>query len=163
MSARFAKFGFGSKRKSNSPNVNGGGGIPQIPTPPPPVPQLPSAVNGNPIQPHVSEADSSVASLPMNHQQHGLGRPPSYDYQPGAGAQRATSPMPPGQHLAPINAGGYGQHSAMAGQQPPQYGGGYQPQGTLGHYQGRPAEVEGGGRSKAQLIVGIDFVRITPC
>ena len=34
------------------------------------------------------------------------------------------------------------------------------PQPTLGQYQARgpPVEVEGAGRSKAQLIVGIDFV-----
>lgn len=35
------------------------------------------------------------------------------------------------------------------------------PQPTLGQYGGRgqAVEVEGAGRSKAQLIVGIDFVR----
>lgn len=30
----------------------------------------------------------------------------------------------------------------------------------MGAYGGRPAEVEGAGRSKAQLIVGIDFVSV---
>lgn len=36
------------------------------------------------------------------------------------------------------------------------------PQPTLGQYQARgaPVEVEGAGRSKAQLIVGIDFVSL---
>lgn len=52
-------------------------------------------------------------------------------------------------------------------QQPPGYGGaGYgqamqphpQQMGQYGQHM-RPAEVEGGNRSKAQLIVGIDFVR----
>ena len=84
--------------------------------------------------------------------------------------------MPQQQQLAhhpppPINTGGYPQgHPALGGgaAQPPGYGGGYgqsqgmvAPQPTLGQYGGRgqAVEVEGAGRSKAQLIVGIDFVR----
>jgi hypothetical protein len=55
----------------------------------------------------------------------------------------------------------------MGPPQPPGYGGAYgqmqqQQQGmqymNAQHVAGRPAEVEGAGRSKAQLIVGIDFV-----
>lgn len=73
-------------------------------------------------------------------------------------------------HPPPINTGGYpGGHPALAGAaQPPGYGGGYaQPNGmhnapqlTLPYVGGRSqaVEVEGAGRSKAQLIVGIDFV-----
>ena len=83
--------------------------------------------------------------------------------------------MPPQQQMAhhappPINTGAYTQgHPALGGSaQPPGYGGGYgqsqgmvAPQPTLGQYGGRgqAVEVEGAGRSKAQLIVGIDFVR----
>lgn len=74
-------------------------------------------------------------------------------------------------HPPPINTGAYpGGHPALGGAaQPPGYGGGYgqpngmhsAPQPTLGQYgggRGQAVEVEGAGRSKAQLIVGIDFV-----
>lgn len=59
----------------------------------------------------------------------------------------------------------------MGPPQPPGYGGAYgqgAPQAGVQHMAnqfgpgGRPAEVEGAGRSKAQLIVGIDFVRLGP-
>lgn len=78
-------------------------------------------------------------------------------------------------HPPPIQTGAYPQgHPALGGggaAQPPGYGGGYAqangmhggaPQSTLGQYQprGAPVEVEGAGRSKAQLIVGIDFVSL---
>ena len=84
------------------------------------------------------------------------------------GAQQAVSHHPP-----PIHTGAYSQgHPALGGaaSQPPQYAGGYgqagagihggPPQPSLGQYSTRGAavEVEGAGRSKAQLIVGIDFV-----
>ena len=51
-------------------------------------------------------------------------------------------------------------HPALGNSQPPQYAVGYGggPPPTQGAYLGRPAEVEGSQRSKAQLIVGIDFV-----
>lgn len=107
----------------------------------------------------------------MNSQQ-GVGRPPSYSYNNAAG--RPQSPMPPlGQqsvahHPPPIDTSrGYAGANPTMTQQPPGYGGaGYgqmqQPQlqqmgGQYGQHM-RPAEVEGGNRSKAQLIVGIDFV-----
>jgi len=51
---------------------------------------------------------------------------------------------------------GYG--GAYGQLQPPQPGMPHAP-GQYGH--GRPAEVEGAARSKAQLIVGIDFVSPT--
>lgn len=103
------------------------------------------------------------------------GRPPSYSYNNVAG--RPQSPMPPpGQnqmahHPPPIDTSrGYGAPAQQLGPpQPPGYGGAYgqqpmAPQPGMQHMANqygpaRPAEVEGGGRSKAQLIVGIDFVR----
>jgi hypothetical protein len=111
----------------------------------------------------------------MNPQQ--LGRPPSYSYNSAAG--RPQSPMPPaqqqlagGHHPTPIDTrqGYMGQHPQQMGPpQPPGYGGAYaqnqmqQQQGMQymnnQHPTGRPAEVAGdSNRSKAQLIVGIDFV-----
>ena len=161
MNSRFKQFGasFGSKRNSNR-NQNPGS-------------LIPVASNGASHTPTVST--SSTTSLPMNPPQNGLGRPPSYTYNP----QRSTSPMPPAtqqtlsHHPPPINTGAYPPgHPALAGPvQPPGYGGAYAqpngmhnaPQPTLGQYgpsRAQPAvEVEGAGRSKAQLIVGIDFVR----
>ena len=176
MSSRFKSLGFGSKRKSavniqttaaQSPN----GSTTTAGTPPPP-----------PV------ANSSQTSLPPNPaqvamNQQTLGRPPSYSYQNAAG--RPTSPMPPpGQqqlaqhHPAPLDtrqSSYMGQNPQQMGPpQPPGYGGAYgqmqqqqqqQPGGlpymNSQHVAGRPAEVEGAGRSKAQLIVGIDFVRTT--
>lgn len=168
MSSRFKSLGFGSKRKSaaniqtNAVNPSNASTSTTASTPPPP--------------------SSSQTSLPMNPQQ--LGRPPSYSYNTAAG--RPQSPMPPGQqqqqmahHPAPINTNqGYmGQHNQqqMGPPQPPGYGGAYnqmqqqqqqqqQQQGGMQymntqHVAGRPAEVAGdSNRSKAQLIVGIDFV-----
>lgn len=104
------------------------------------------------------------------------GRPPSYSYNSVQG--RPQSPMPPTQnqmahHPAPIDtrAGAYvGGAPQLGPPQPPGYGGAYGhsqlgPQPGIQHMTqqyppgARPAaEVEGAGRSKAQLIVGIDFV-----
>ena len=177
MTSRFKGFSgaFGSKRTSNQQGTRNGlsphspqqqhGHLPNhsstslAHTPPP--------TNGVVHTPQGST--SSTTSLPMNQTQTGLGRPPSYTYNPNA--PRAASPLPPGQQMAhpppPINTGAYPQsHPALAagGTQPPGYSGyGAQvaPQPTLGQYSGRgqAVEVEGAGRSKAQLIVGIDFVR----
>ena len=167
MNSRFKSFGFGSgSRRTTSRNNT-------------PVPQQPSTTTLAPSAPtnglvaHTPpDSTSSTTSLPMNPPQNGLGRPPSYTYNPNA--PRAQSPMPPQQQVAhhppPINTGAYPQgHPALGGaSQPPGYGGGYgqgqsmgAPQPTLGQYGGRgqAVEVEGAGRSKAQLIVGIDFVR----
>jgi hypothetical protein len=150
MSSRLKNLGFGSKRKSNTniPTSTSPNGSAISPTPPP---------------------NSSQISLPapgpqgtgMNPNQ--LGRPPSYSYNTATG--RPQSPMPP--HPPPIDTRGYvGANPTMGPPQPPGYGGaGYGApqqamQPTMGQYgAGRPAEVEGAGRSKAQLIVGIDFVR----
>lgn len=172
MNSRFKNL-VGSKRKSSSQNH------PSSPSPqgnPPPTgQQRPTS-----LSPQVSNSSSS--SLPMNPQ-NPLGRPPSYTYAPpGAlGAPppqhgRPTSPLPP------INTGAPGyppQQPPYPSQQGPP---GYPPQGppgpAYGHGYGAPppgaptphgppaaynrpnnmAEVAGEGRSKAQLIVGIDFV-----
>ena len=174
MNSRFKNFaGLGSKRNNSSRSGSN-----------PASQQQPSTTTLNPSAPTNGVAHtppgstSSTTSLPMNQNQNGLGRPPSYTYNPNA--PRATSPMPPQQqqlaHHAPppINTGGYsqGHHPALGGAaQPPGYGGGYgqsqgmgAPQPTLGQYGGRgqAVEVEGAGRSKAQLIVGIDFVSSLP-
>ncbi|KAK4545258.1 hypothetical protein LTR36_003438 [Oleoguttula mirabilis] len=124
---------------------------------------------------------ASTTSLAMNPQQP-LGRPPSYQYA-SAGANtnlgaphpnqgRPSSPMPP----PPINTGGghaYApQHQQQMYQQPAPPGYPMQQQqqqqaygynapqvGSHPAYQQQRAmaEVEGSQRSKAQLIVGIDF------
>ena len=167
MSSRLKSLGFGSKRKSNAnlPTTAGAGVGPS---------QTP---NGSTSAANTPPANTSQTSLtPMNSQPGGLGlgRPPSYQYSSVAG--RPQSPMPPpGQqqlashHPPPIDTSrGYVGANPQMAQQPPGYGGaGYgqmqQPQqvqqmGQYGQHM-RPAEVEGGNRSKAQLIVGIDFVR----
>lgn len=130
-----------------------------------------SAANTPPPPPPTANASqTSLAPSGMSQQPGGLGRPPSY--QPGAVAGRPQSPMPPpgqpGSHYPPpidTSRGYVGANPQMA-QQPPGYGGaGYgqmqqPPPQQMGQYgqHVRPAEVEGGNRSKAQLIVGIDFV-----
>ncbi|MCJ1423028.1 hypothetical protein MMC29_000909, partial [Sticta canariensis] len=162
MNSRFKQFGasFGSKRNSNR-NVSGNQNPGSL---------IPAAANGASHTPTAST--SSTTSLPMNTPH---GRPPSY--RDTYNAQRSTSPMLPAtqqtlsHHPPPINTGAYPPaHQALAGAvQPPGYGGAYAqpngmhnaPQPTLGQYgtsRGQQAvEVEGAGRSKAQLIVGIDF------
>lgn len=166
MNTRFKGFGgFGSKRTSSR------NGVTHQPSTTSLAPSASaSTTNGNGVVSHTPT--SSTTSLPMNNQ----GRPPSYTYNPNA--PRAGSPLPPPQqqmahHPPPINTGAYPQgHPALGGATqpppPPGYGGGYgqsqqmaAPQPTLGQYgagRGQAVEVEGAGRSKAQLIVGIDFV-----
>ncbi|KAI9701193.1 MAG: hypothetical protein M1836_001862 [Candelina mexicana] len=167
MNSRFKNLGF--KRKSST-NV---------------APQNHYSPPGGPAPPRASS--SSNTSLPMNpNYQMGrppsytqgsgqLGAP-----QPPPG--RSTSPIPPApqgmghpppsqlmQGPPPINTGGYPPHQgppAMGGAPqapgPPGYGGAYGQGGgapPLAQYgnRGSAVEVEGAGRSKAQLIVGIDF------
>ena len=168
MSSRFKGL-LGSKRKS-AVNITSAG------TPAPSVssPNGSTSTAATPPPPN-----SSQTSLPPSMNQQQLGRPPSYSYNTAAG--RPQSPMPPGQpqqqqmahHPAPIDTrqSYMGQNNQQMGPpQPPGYGGAYgqqlqqqqQQQGmqfmNAQHVGGRPAEVEGAGRSKAQLIVGIDFV-----
>ncbi|KAL8680486.1 MAG: hypothetical protein Q9186_003329 [Xanthomendoza sp. 1 TL-2023] len=173
MNSRFKQFGvsFGSKRNPNRNRDNHS----TTSTNPSNGSSLTLAPPTNGVVPPQANTTSSTTSLPMNQPQNGLGRPPSYTYNPNA--PRAQSPMPPpsqqqmAHHPPPIHTGAYPQgHPALGGAaQPPGYGGGYgqpnglhaagAPQSTLGQYQARgtPVEVEGAGRSKAQLIVGIDF------
>lgn len=165
MSSRLKSFGFGSKRKSNVnlPTSSGSGTSVALPS------QSPNGSTSVANTP--PPANSSQTSLtPMN--QPGLGRPPSYQYSNVAGRPQSPMPPPSGQQVAshhppPIDTsrGFVGANPQMA-QQPPGYGGaGYgqamqphpQQMGQYGLHM-RPAEVEGGNRSKAQLIVGIDFV-----
>lgn len=155
MNSRFKVFGGrGSKRIPNRI-----GTASQQPSTTSLVPPAPTNGVGHLTPP---DSTSSTTSLPMNPGQNGLGRPPSYTYP---NAPRATSPMPPQPqppHPLPINTNAYPQsHPALVGAQPPPgYGNGAP---TLGQYgRGQAVEVEGAGRSKAQLIVGIDFVRNAP-
>lgn len=126
---------------------------------PPPPPIVPASTS--PSSPP-SGHSSSTTSLPMNQPPGGLGRPPSYTMN-----NRPTSPMVQhGQHPAPTNAPynqpgvpmntaqGYGMQ-----QQQQQVAPSIPTTLSTSQYPGRnPAvEVEGGGRGKAQLIVGIDF------
>lgn len=125
-----------------------------------------------------SASSTSLAQMNPNNPSQPLGRPPSYQYanqgngnlgapgHPNAG--RPSSPMPP----PPINTGGGHAYAPAHNQnmynqpappgypmnnQPSGYGyGAPAPQGP--HSYNRLAEVEGSARSKAQLIVGIDFV-----
>ncbi|ESZ94773.1 putative Heat shock 70 kDa protein 12A [Sclerotinia borealis F-4128] len=180
MNARFKSLGFGSKRKSSANNISTT--IPQNPTSTSSSPQL-AQLPGQPTL-LTQTASSSTASLPMNHTGGTGVRPPSYSnqYTP---VGRTTSPMaqgtprtPPTQMMGgppPINTaatGGYPpQQGGMGGppppagppqyNHPPQYGAGGAPmQGGGGAQYGarnNAVEVEGAGKSKAQLIVGIDF------
>ncbi|KAL8843268.1 MAG: hypothetical protein Q9176_002221 [Flavoplaca citrina] len=177
MNSRFKQFGasFGSKRNPNRNRDNNS----TTTSNPSNSSNLTLAPPTNGVLPTPSNNTSSTTSLPMNPPpNNGLGRPPSYTYNPNG--PRTQSPMPPQQppqqmthHPPPIHTGAYPQgHPALNGAaQPPGYGGGGgygqpngmhgagAPQPTLGQYQARgpPVEVEGAGRSKAQLIVGIDF------
>lgn len=101
-----------------------------------------------------------------------LGRPPSYTYanpgQLGAAQHggRPHSPMPPPINTATQPAGYppqqvYGAPPAAPPnypQNPAGYGGYGQPAAQAAYNRPGAAEVDGTGRGKAQLIVGIDFV-----
>lgn len=152
MSSRLKSLGFGTKRKSsvnikNTNHLSPATTNSTSPTPPP---------------------NSSQTSL-MNPQPNPAGRPPSYSYNV---AGRPTSPLPPApaqlaHHPPPIDTTAQRfptSNPPMAPPQPPGYGGYSQHPQAVGAPHGmtqytRPAEVDGGGRSKAQLIVGIDFVK----
>ena len=119
----------------------------------------------------------------MNSQQNNPERPPSYPYSPPRGpglgppqqpghGQRPTSPLPPPVQTVgqvPPPATGYPPQPHQMYGQPPPYPPSNppappNPRGTYyGPYRGgtgnQVAEVAGTGPSKAQLIVGIDFVR----
>lgn len=159
LSNRLGRFGFGSGRKTSShtpsppPNnqghPSGAGAVQQRPPSYPPPYQPPP--QGPQQQPHLQGVGRATSPMPQQG-----------PYGPGQIGSIPPS-LPPPMNMAPPGSS-YGH--------PPTYGG--QPQGNhrdshgptaMGHpTMGRPqaAEVEGGGRSKAQLIVGIDFVSGAP-
>ena len=165
MSSRFKNLV--SRRKSNNPN-----------------PAKPCSVSPSPPQATEpsppTDADSSTTSttlLPQAQQMNPnqpLGRPPSYTYtnagQLGAPPQggRPHSPMPPPINTATAQTGYppqqiYGAPAAAAPPTYPQNPAGYGSYGVPGaapaaYNRTGAAEVDGTGRGKAQLIVGIDFV-----
>ena len=188
MNSRLKGFGFGKRRSTASIQNPTPDQLQQNPTPPPGAPQIPALFAARPGAPAPSiPSTSSQQSLPMNHPGAGP-RPPSYtaNYPPGPpGAVGRTSPLanqgpartPPSQMVGgppPINTGGppvVGYPPPVMGGPPPLPGGppgyaggqGYppppQPTGPAAPYaRNTAAEVEGNSRSKAQLIVGIDFV-----
>lgn len=174
MNSRFKKFGFGSKRNSTS-------NAPTLQQQAPPT----STTAQPPGRPQPLSTPTSTNSLPINP---GGPRPPSYtsNYPPGGpqapvpsvSPRPAQTPRTPPTQIhggpPPINTmagnnyrphAGYqgGAPPALAG--PPQYANpshGQAPHGSMAAAQyasrGAAVEVEGAGRSKAQLIVGIDFV-----
>lgn len=133
----------------------------------------------------LAQSNASSTSIPPPMNSHNPERPPSYPYSPRGGPgglgppqqaqNRPSSPLPPPIQTAgqvPPPSGGYPPqgHQQMYGQPPPyppgngpppppsQRGGyGYGPPYGRGA-PGGVAEVEGATPSKAQLIVGIDFV-----
>ncbi|CAK7270286.1 hypothetical protein SEPCBS119000_004011 [Sporothrix epigloea] len=143
-------------------------------------PPLPGALQQAP-QPYGSAPPGTHQPGTMNHNIPGAPRPPSYSpgYPPPGGALPGGPPRAPPSQMAggppPINTGapvaGYplqqmqipGGPPAMGG--PPSYNGpppqGYgqapPPQPIPAAFARPAAEVEGSSRSKAQLIVGIDF------
>ena len=184
INSRFKGLGFG-KRKSN-PLVTNNQAPDQAQVTPPN--QTPPLGQGPQSQLPAVGASTSSSSLPMNH--HGPGhRPPSYtgNFQQGPPPLGRNSPLAPGLNRTPpsqmaggpppintVNPMGYPpgmghpQGPPMGGPPPPGFGGqvGYPP--TAGgpiaqQFQRNPAaEVEGASKSKAQLIVGIDFVSLSP-
>lgn len=173
MSSRFKSFSW-KRSKQQQPSVSSIAPAESIHSPstrtlvssPPPAPTSNPAPSNASTSSHPGQ-NSSETSLPMNNQNQ-MGQPPSYTYNSVAG--RPTSPMPPagGQQMPhPLNT-----NMPYPGQQtlgaPPVYG--MQQQQPVGMGRGLPTgptpyglrpnpahEVEGAGRSKASLIVGIDF------
>ncbi len=159
MSSRLKSLGFGTKRKS-SVNIKTTNHLSPATT----TTTTNGTTNGTTPTPPPNSSQTSL----MNPQPNPAGRPPSYSYNV---AGRPTSPLPPAQaqlahHPPPIDTTTQrfpASHPPMAPPQPPGYGGYSQHPQAVGAPHGmaqytRPAEVDGGGRSKAQLIVGIDFV-----
>lgn len=160
VSSKIKSLALGAKRKNSSNNIQSTfAGSNHL---------TPTSTHTN--TPTTTLHNSSTTSLPMNPQQNPAGRPPSYSYNT---AGRPITPLPPGHpqaahHPPPINTAQQfpPANPTMPPAQPPGYGGyaTHPPQAgghTMNQY-ARPAEVDGGGRSKAQLIVGIDFVRSLP-
>ena len=179
MNSRFSKIKsqFGNRRSSNqlstgtpaSSTTTVGGASSSL---------APSSSHGSPL----SQSNSSSTSIPMNgaagqppnSNNNNPDRPTSYTYSPrnqlgpAPTTARPASPLPPpvqpsGQVPPPLGTGYPPQaHNQMYGQPPPYPQGPPPPapqQGGYGYSYNRGAELDGGGRNKAQLIVGIDFVR----
>ena len=150
MNARFKSLGFGSKRKSSGTSITTYNNPSDSPA-------------GSTNLAQQTSHSSSNTSLAMNNPPGLLGRPPSYTYP---NAVRSGSPMAPSghpsyaQHPALDTSQRYGSNPQMSPPQPPLYNTGYgHPQSTIAPYGRGPAEVDAAGAgSKAQLIVGIDFV-----
>jgi hypothetical protein len=168
----------GSKRKQSSNST------PTQSTPPPTAQAQsprPTSIASSSSTSLPTGAPTPTGNMNPNNPQ-GLGRPPSYTYsnqqlnpgQPPQG-QRPHSPLPP-INTATAPQPGYPPQQIYQGQPqgPPPGPPGYaqQPYGAPGYQQTPPqppvgpqsynrpgaVEVEAAGRSKAQLIVGIDFV-----
>ncbi len=185
--SRLKAFGFGKRRSTasiQSADVPLSAGTP-------PLVQAAQQFAPRPGPAPSVASSSSQQSLPMNHPGAGP-RPPSYsaNYGPQGGPppplgrtspqqQQGPARTPPSQMVGgppPINTGapvaGYPPPMQIpGGPPPPGYtgGAGYPPpgppqQGNLptATYSRNAAEVEGNSRSKAQLIVGIDFVSPAP-
>ncbi len=180
MNARFKNFSFGGSKRKSSNNV---------PLHPNLAPQQQngSPIGGNsssvslPSNPNPMNPNPNQLGRPPSYTYNSHAPRPTSPMPPVAGHQ----PLP--HQPPPINTGAYppqghpaghpGAHPAMGGPpQPPGYGGYGPPNGMhggggaggpggppggMGIYgnRGSAVEVEGAGRSKAQLIVGIDFVR----
>jgi hypothetical protein len=188
MNSRLKGLGFGKRRSTASIQQNQD--LPQSQTPPPlGAPQIPAPFPPRPGHPPSIASTSSQHSLQMNQAGPGP-RPPSYsaNYPPGPPPVGRQSPLtqqgptrtPPTQMVGgppPIHTGApvAGYPPPLGGPPPPVPGGppgyagapGYpppapQPQGGMpvAPYSRNAAEVEGNSRSKAQLIVGIDFVSL---
>jgi hypothetical protein len=191
MNARFKNL-VGSKRRSASnnasPSPQGNSAPAQRPNSLSP---QPSNNSTNSLPPPAGPGQQQQSNMNPNNP---LGRPPSYTYAPPGGLQpgqqaqgRPNSPLPPintggapgyppqhGQPMGyPPQAGppgyppqqGYGGAPPPGQQQQQQYGAPAPPSQQLQYRPGGGmAEVAGEGRSKAQLIVGIDFVSFSlPC
>lgn len=177
MNARFKNL-VGSKRRSASNN----------PQPQPQGTSIAPQQRPTSLSPQPSNNSTNSLPPPQNtmNPNNPLGRPPSYTYAPPAGLApgqqqqgRPNSPLPPintgaagypPQHGQPMAYPPQGGPPGYPPQQQQPYGGappaqqqyGAPPPGQqvqqAGYRPGGMAEVAGEGRSKAQLIVGIDFV-----
>lgn len=166
MDFKFSRFGFRRKNPSSSssnnttPTTSAAPQIPPIPNQSTQTLIAPPSNGATSPGSAPSHTSSSSTSLPMNPNPNpnALGRPPSYSYN------RSASPMPPQQmphHPPPLNTNvQYTQPAMQHMGAPPGYGLQQpvaQPVPPMPYVRNPAVEVEGSGRSKAQLIVGIDF------
>lgn len=166
LSNRLGRFGFGSSSRKTSTHTpspppnnqghpSGAGAVQQRPSsyPPPYQPPPPGAQQQQPQ--HLQGAGRATSPMP---QQQG-------PYGPGQIGSIPASLPPPMNMGGPPPGASYGHPPTYAGQQQLSHRDSHGP-GAMGHpTMGRQqaAEVEGTNRSKAQLIVGIDFVSTLIC